>query len=481
MTKNRAWNSYPATYRAKEMKILADWIAAGESGSVVGLVGCGRSNLLGFLCHRPEVLQTYLPSEATSVALIPVDIYNLPANDLSSLYRMILHAFYWVRDRFDPSLQQPIIDLYLENRMVQDPFLPQTALYQLFHLFQEQQIQVALILNRFDRFCQTATPQMINTLRGLRDSFKDTLCYLVGMLQDVAYLPDPAALGDMYELLASRVCWVGAMNEADARHMLATVTHTAPAPPMPAEASAMLRLSGRFPSLLRVTSAWWLTHLGRPAIEEWIEALLDEHSVQYQLERMWNGLTQEEQLALSELQKLQTQARLVDVGDNASPAKILQRIQHAFERLAKQQRYPLARLAAKGLCYRSEGGWWIASELLAAYIAQVKGRVRGRIWLDEKAKIVYQGQEPVQELTALQHEILAFLIRNPRVKHTRDDIMDNAWPEEEQREGITPNALQVHIAGLRKKIEANPARPRYLITWHGRPGGYQFFPEGKPE
>ena len=75
---------------------------------------------------------------------------------------------------------------------------------------------------------------------------------------------------------------------------------------------------------------------------------------------------------------------------------------------------------------------------------------------------------------------LQFLIRNPRIKHTRDDIIDNAWSDDEQRQGITPNALQAHIASMRKKIEPNPSKPRYLITWHGRPGGYQFFPEGKP-
>jgi DNA-binding response OmpR family regulator len=72
------------------------------------------------------------------------------------------------------------------------------------------------------------------------------------------------------------------------------------------------------------------------------------------------------------------------------------------------------------------------------------------------------------------------MIENPYGKHTRDDVIDNAWPEEEQREGITPNALQVHIRNIRKKIEPNPAQPCYLLTWNGRPGGYQFFPEGKP-
>jgi hypothetical protein len=482
MAKNRTWDSYPATYRAKEMKILADWIAAGESGSVVGLVGCGRSNLLGFLCHRPEILQNYLPPDARPVALIPVDIYNLPANDLSSLYRTILHAFYWVRERFTPTLQQIITDLYLENRAAQDPFLPQRALYDLLQMFQDQYWQIVLVLNRFDRFCQTATPQMINTLRGLRDSFRDTLCFLVGMLQDVVYLPDPAALGDMYELLDSRVCWVGAMDETDARHMLESVLHTAPTPPSEVEINTMLTSSGRFPTLLKAIATWWLTTLKRPvATEDWAETLLKQDNIHYRLERMWNGLTQEEQLTLSEVQKLQSQMRAEQVGKEIPIENISEELKTSFQVLAKRQSHALTRLAAKGLCYQGGGCWWMTGELLAAYVARVEGRIRGRIWVDEKAKIIYQGQDSIEGLTALQYEILRFLIKNHRIKHTRDDIIDNAWPDEEQREGITPNALQVHIASLRKKIEPNPAKPRYLITWHGRPGGYQFFPEGKPE
>jgi hypothetical protein len=41
--------------------------------------------------------------------------------------------------------------------------------------------------------------------------------------------------------------------------------------------------------------------------------------------------------------------------------------------------------------------------------------------------------------------------------------------------------LQMYISSIRKKVELNPSSPRYLITWHGRPGGDQFFPEGKPD
>lgn len=481
-TNSRSWIAYPATYRAAELRILADWIAAGESGSVVGLAGCGRSNLLGFLCRRADVLKRLLPEQADEVVLIPVEIYNLPANDLSNLYRTILHAAYWIRERFEPTLAQAITDLYLENRAIQDAFLSQKALYTLFLLFQRQQLQVVLVLNRFDRFCEVATPQMISTLRGLRDDFKGTLSYLVGMLQEAIYLPDPTALGGMYELLDSHVCWVGALAEADARHMLNHIVRTAAVPPSAAEVTAMLRLSGRFPSLLQAVGHWWRLASTRPTnLNQWCEAMLEENSILHRLERIWNGLTQEEKLALSELQKSQAWEEETSMTDSTNSAPSVRSPLKPAGRVAQQQQRLLVRLAAKGLCEWSNGQWRLNSTLVATYVASIEGRVRGKIWLDEEARTVYQGEQLLEGLTNLQYEIVRFLLLYPRIRHTRDDIIDNAWPEEEQREGITPNALQVHIASIRKKIEPNPAQPRYLLTWHGRPGGYQFFPEGKPE
>ena len=43
------------------------------------------------------------------------------------------------------------------------------------------------------------------------------------------------------------------------------------------------------------------------------------------------------------------------------------------------------------------------------------------------------------------------------------------------------DALYQVVKELRRKIEPDPAAPRYLVTWRGKPeGGYQLFPEGRP-
>jgi hypothetical protein len=476
MAESRSWAAYKPTYRAREMAILADWIRAGVSGAVVGLAGTGKSNLLGFLGYRSDALQQYLPPglQSSSVALIPVDLNNLPAKDPSTFYRVILRSFYEVRDRFDPALGQTIADLYQENRAVRDPFLPQSALRELLLLFQAQNVRVVLVLDRFDKFCQNATPQMTDTLRGLRDSLKDTLCYIVGMRQEVAYLSDPAALGELYEILDSHVCWVGPMSEADARGLIAEEVHAAPTPPNETEMAHLLTLTGGYPALLKAACHWWLATTDRPAPAGWATALLAERSLQYRLEEIWEGLTQEERLALSELQKLQTWAVARVAGEGKATDK-------ALKDLHTQHHHVLNRLVDKGLCRRTDRGWRIFCDLFALYVVHAEGRGRGKIWLDENTGELYQDQTPLEGLAPLERAVLCFLVKHPRIRHTKTDLIINAWPEETHPEGASDDALFQVISKLRKKIEPNPVKPCYVINWRGKPeGGYRFFPEGRP-
>jgi hypothetical protein len=473
MASSRSWEAFPPTYCAREMKTLADWVLAGVSGSVVGPAGAGKSNLLGFACHRPEVLQTYLPSQACPAMLLCVDLNNLPSNDLATLYRVLLRAFYKARDRFDQAQGQLINDLYQSLRQwaSQDPFLSQGALHEVLQECQTRDMRVVLVLDSFDRFCQTATPQMLNALRGLRDSFKDTLCYIVGTRQEVIYLFDPADLGEMCELLDTHVCWVGPLNEDDALYLVAKEMQAASIPPTETEAMHLISLTGGYPALLKAACHWWLDTSHKPPISAWRDALLAERSIHSRLREIWAGLSQEERGALFEVREWQSHS-LAPAAAEARPVG------------EKSQEgdgvHVLDRLAAKGLCRRTDGGWSIFCDLFAAYVADAGG-TGGKIWLDEETGEWHRGPTPLEDLTSLERTVLHFLVRHPRVRHAKTDLIINTWPEDLRRHGVTDESLYQVIRELRKKIEPDPGNPCYIVTWRGRPeGGYQFFPEGKP-
>jgi len=316
----------------------------------------------------------------------------------------------------------------------------------------------------------------VNTLRGLRDRFKETLSYIVGMRQAVAYLPEPSVLGDMYELFDNHICYVGALSKADSLNMVARLTRPGLAAPQQHEVDAMIALSGGYPSVLRAIIDWWYSGAEPPGPpDEWAALLLDEVTIRYRIERLWQGLTEEERQMLVDLSRRQ-QAMRADRRRSSGPSAE----EHVNEGGQQRTATILRRLAAKGCCKGGDAHWSINGELLATLVARYSGEVRGRIWFNEVTQSIMQGQKPIEELTPLEHAILRFLTTHPGVRHSSNTIIDHVWPSDEIREVITANNLQVHISNIRKKIEPQATEPRFLITWHGRPGGYQFFPEGKP-
>lgn len=449
------WARYPTSYRAAEMARLAGWITAGESGVVVGPAGVGRSTLLNFLCHRPDTLRRYLTTTVGPIVLIPVDLNNLPDNRLVTLYRVILRAFYEIGDRFDPALQPEITALYRKTEAARDPFLPQSALRELLLRFQAEATRIVLVMNRFDVFCQTATPQMTNTLRGLRDSFRNTLAFIMGMRHEVTYLSDLESIGPVRGILDTHICRVGPLNETDARDMIGRETGYLPTPLPETAVNLLLTLTGRFPGLIRVLcqEQWGVATEGSQA--ESVEAWLARPSVRHRLAMLWAGLTQEEQVAL---------AALGQGGGSLLPDEVL------------------ARLAAKGMCRPTDQGWQINGTLLAAYAAAAADRSRGRVWLHEPTGDVYQGQARVENLTPLERALLRFFVEQPYRRHTHQDLIEAVWPDDVVKAGVSTEALYQLIRGARKKIEPDSNQPQYIINWRGRrESGYHFFPEGRPE
>jgi two-component system KDP operon response regulator KdpE len=82
------------------------------------------------------------------------------------------------------------------------------------------------------------------------------------------------------------------------------------------------------------------------------------------------------------------------------------------------------------------------------------------------------GTHPVR-LTPTEWQILEVLLRNPRRLVTRQSLLTQVWgPQYTTDTGY----LRLYLSQLRKKLEPEPSRPRYLLTEPGM--GYRFTPDG---
>jgi two-component system, OmpR family, response regulator RegX3 len=87
----------------------------------------------------------------------------------------------------------------------------------------------------------------------------------------------------------------------------------------------------------------------------------------------------------------------------------------------------------------------------------------GLITLDPAARTCTRGPEQI-ELAAKEFDLLHMLMANAGQVVKREDIMDEVW--DPHWFGPT-KTLDVHISWLRKKLEADPAEPRYITTIRG--------------
>ena len=91
----------------------------------------------------------------------------------------------------------------------------------------------------------------------------------------------------------------------------------------------------------------------------------------------------------------------------------------------------------------------------------------GGIEMDDKAKIVRVDAEEVG-LTPIEYEILKLFLQNQGEVIAHRDIYKNVWKDDPMG---AENTVLVHIRNLRKKIEIDPAHPRYIVAVFGH--GYK--------
>ncbi len=92
----------------------------------------------------------------------------------------------------------------------------------------------------------------------------------------------------------------------------------------------------------------------------------------------------------------------------------------------------------------------------------------GDVALDFTRCELRHGGKPV-ELTPLEFKLLAAFIRHRGRVLSRDQLLDEVWG---RGTFVTDRVIDTHITNLRKKIEPEPAKPRYLISVRGV--GYRF-------
>ena len=92
----------------------------------------------------------------------------------------------------------------------------------------------------------------------------------------------------------------------------------------------------------------------------------------------------------------------------------------------------------------------------------------GQVEVDFKKYVARRRGKPI-EMTRKEFDLLRFLVSREDTVVTRDELLNKVWGFDSYPFTRT---VDNHVASLRAKLEADPARPVYIQTVHGV--GYKF-------
>lgn len=95
----------------------------------------------------------------------------------------------------------------------------------------------------------------------------------------------------------------------------------------------------------------------------------------------------------------------------------------------------------------------------------------GDLRVDLAARLVYRKVEEVH-LTPLEYKLLITMLKHSGKVLTHRFLLREVWGPQDSQEN---HYLRVFVASLRRKLEDDPARPRYILTEQGV--GYRFATE----
>jgi hypothetical protein len=444
------------------MRQFAQWIQSGRCGSYVGLIGSGKSNMLSYFCRNPELVRRDFTDPSIPFAAVYADLNNAYDQNPATLFRILLRALYEGRDplkKIDPGLPETVAGLYRRAEEKTDAFVVQSALREALSALTAKNARVAFILDPFDEFARTAPVGLFDNLRGLRDSFKYQLSCIVGLRKELAYLRSGTEnFGELYDLLDTCVCWVGTMEEEDAKAVLDRIETVTGGHFSDLERKDLMELTGCYPALLSAAAYWLHDSSPRPSSDKWEDLLLQQPAVRNRMRDIWGGFTGKEKEAVIELlgggSREKTSAGTVGKG-----------------RIRSGDADPLERLKAMRICRRDGALTRVISRMFERYVRELRESELGEI-----RYVFWRGNRKIAGLTPLDRKLLKHFLAHPREIVGCGKLRDTVWGGKD----VADNAVNVAVAHLRRAIEPrNSEAEVYLTTVRGE--GFQFFPEGRPK
>ncbi|MAU01537.1 MAG: hypothetical protein CL608_30740 [Anaerolineaceae bacterium] len=434
-------------FRQPETEKLFKWIQAGESASIIGISGVGKSNLFNHL-RAPQTQASYLDQSDVITVIVRANFHYIPDYSDRSIYSLILEQLELLEgdaDRLELSIQDiEQISQYHELLLdAKDDVLKVQRYFKLALrvLLGQSKRRLVFLFDQFDDVYQEAEPRLFANLRGLREAYKYRISYLVFTRDMLPNLIDmDQAREEFYELLASNIMGLKPYAKNDAMSVLERIAGRNQLTLTDDLRDCLYGLAGGHAGLLRAALLGTAQHKLTDQLHQPDAAtrLLQIPGVEMEGDKLWRSLSTHEQRTL--MAKAQNFNTVLDTA-------------------------VVAQLQIKGLLTEGESPA-IFSPLFAQFVATQEALWERPLFFDEPSRQIWVLGNPAPRLTQLEYRLFQQLYQQEGEVVEKDELISAGWPN--AKGGVSDEALIAAIARLRKKIEPDSKNPRFLQNVHNQ-------------
>ena len=434
---------HESDFRQEEVSELFSLIRAGESASIIGMSGTGKSNLFNHLCDL-DTQKRYVSDMKERPIILRVNFHYAPDFTDRSLYSLIMEQ---LEDLAGDAADELDIDQDVLEKIAIDHDALIDAGSELLRVQRQfkrairrlmigSKRKIVFLFDQFDEIYQDAEPRFFANLRGLRESYKYRISYLIFTRDLLPNLtPSDPAREEFYELLAPNVMALRPYNERDAKQLLNRIGTRNQLVFNDNDADQFIQWAGGHAGLLRAV----LLAVGRYEVmlveetDEAIEQLLDVASVRLECEKIWRSLNVQEQ-------------------------KVLHRALQNAE-LDEAEQVIVRTLQLKGVFLQTTP-LRVFAPLFANFVQERDPLWERPLFFDQQSRQVLVMGEPIPPLTKLEYRLFRLLYERENEVVGKDELINEGWPR--AKGGVSDEALTAAMARLRRKIEPDTKNPRFF-------------------
>ncbi len=444
----------PKISRADLLHYLYEHAAKARCVSLVGVNNIGKSWLLRDF-RRPEVRDRVRPDLTRGIHIFYIDCNRMLEVSEQAFYELILRVLMQHLSEEDAALRARIAAAY--DQLIDPPskiHIPLSFNQAITALVESRSSQAVLVFDEFDSAFRALDGRVFLNLRALKDRYGDALSYVTATHRRLIHLRMGEDVDDFIELFGANVRYVTPMSDADARELILACGQEMEATFDEVDITFLLAQSGGHPVLLELACRKLAQITGlrqRTVSEDQLihrevrDLLRRDPGVIAECQKLWRDLTDQEQAALESM---------FSPEHTATPEAVDE-------------------LRRKGILIGEDDAPQVFAALFEDFLVRhMVGRRAPRkgVRVDVESGLVTVDGRSVDNLTRLEFRLLLLLYGRMNKICDKYSIVESVWGEEYVDE-VYDSAIEKLVSRLRKKIEPDPANPRYIITVRGR--GYK--------